>query len=282
MIKSYINLIKPGIVFANIFSLLGGFYFSSSYKYNIYYLLIVVCATICVISSSCIFNNIIDIDIDKNMSRTKNRVLVQSKKYLLHIKFFGIFLFLLSIFIFLNYVNFLSCVISCFAFFIYVIVYSYYMKRVSMYSVIIGSISGAIPPVIGYCSITNAIDLKVFFLFLIFIIWQIPHSYSIFIFRNHDYYDACLPTIVYIKGVSRTLKEIIFYIFLFCIFSYLFFFLSYISFLCFLFIFSLGLVWLFIACMQYFFLYNLHLSRLLFYWSIIVIMSLNFVLIFKN
>lgn len=41
---------------------------------------------------------------------------------------------------------------------VYVGVYSLYMKRHSVYGTLIGSLSGAAPPVIGYCAVTGEFD----------------------------------------------------------------------------------------------------------------------------
>ena len=64
-------------------------------------------------------------------------------------------------------------------FVVYVGVYSLYMKRHSVYGTLIGSLSGAAPPVIGYCAVTNEFDSGALILLAIFSLWQMPHSYAI-------------------------------------------------------------------------------------------------------
>ncbi len=68
-------------------------------------------------------------------------------------------------------------------FVVYVGVYSLYMKRHSVYGTLIGSLSGAAPPVIGYCAVTGDFDSGAAILLAIFSLWQMPHSYAIAIFR---------------------------------------------------------------------------------------------------
>ncbi len=72
----------------------------------------------------------------------------------------------------------------------YVGVYSLYMKRHSVYGTLIGSLSGAAPPVIGYCAVTGEFDSGAAILLAIFSLWQMPHSYAIAIFRFKDYQAA--------------------------------------------------------------------------------------------
>ncbi|WP_187306084.1 heme o synthase [Buchnera aphidicola] len=280
--NNYIKLIKPRIIFVNLIAVLGGFYFSKFEKCNFSLLFFTLLGTFFIISSGCIFNNIIDIDIDKKMYRTKKRLLIISNHLIFYSKFFGCLFFVLSIFIFLNKVNLLSCLLSIIGFFFYVIIYSYYLKRTSIYDIFFGSISGAIPPLIGYCAISNYIDLKCILLFLLFIFWQIAHSYSILIINNTDYQIANIPTIVIKKGKLITIKNIIFYIFLFIIIIILFYIFHYINIIYFLILLFFSFIWLFISYIYFLLLNYYNFSRLLFYWSIIIMIIFNIILIINH
>ncbi|CAL4043294.1 Protoheme IX farnesyltransferase [Buchnera aphidicola (Takecallis arundicolens)] len=277
--KHFIQLIKPRIIFVNLIAVLGGFFFSLSKTVNFILLFFILFGSATIIASACIFNNIIDIDIDKNMIRTKKRILIISKKFIIPAKITGLFLFFLSVLIFLTKINILSCVLAVIGFFFYVVVYSLYMKRVSIYDVIIGSIAGAMPPLIGYCAVVNTIDLKAILLFLICLIWQIPHSYAILILYHRDYNIVKIPTIVNQKGKLNTLKNIMFYIFIFIILISLLYFFHYLFFIFFILLFFLSVSWFFIAYIYYIFIEDINLSRLLFFWSIIVILFLHLILI---
>ncbi|CAL4323321.1 heme o synthase [Buchnera aphidicola] len=279
MIKYYLELIKPRIIFANLISVIGGMFFCSIHYTNSFKFIFVLFATICIIGSACVFNNIIDMDIDCKMARTKHRVLVQSLLPLFHVKIYGIFLFLLGCFLFLLLVNFLTFLLSLFGFFIYVILYSLYLKRNSEYSVIFGGLSGAIPFMIGYCSITNYVDFKSIILFIMFVLWQVPHSYSIFIFRIEDYKSSCLPVISIIKGISRTIKEIIFYILCFEILVTLLYFFKYINLMGLIILSILNIFW-FLTSVRCYISDSLYYARISFYFSLCVIVGLNMVLIF--
>lgn len=277
--KNFIQLMKPRIIFVNLIAVLGGFFFALSKTVNFILLFFVLFGAASIIASACIFNNIIDIDIDKKMLRTKHRILIISKKFIIPAKITALVLFFLSVLIFLIKINILSCVLAILGFFFYVVVYSLYMKRISIYDIIIGSIAGAIPPLIGYCAVVNTIDLKAILLFLICLIWQIPHSYSILILYNQDYEIVKIPTIVNQKGKLNTLKNIMFYIFIFIILISLLYFLHYLFLIFFILLFILSLFWFFIAYIYYIFIEYMNFSRLLFFWSIIVILFLHLILI---
>lgn len=77
MFKQYLQVTKPGIIFGNLISVIGGFLLAS--KGHIDYPLFVwtLLGVSTVVASGCVFNNYIDRDIDRKMERTKNRVLVK-------------------------------------------------------------------------------------------------------------------------------------------------------------------------------------------------------------
>ncbi len=170
-----------------------------------------------VVASGCVFNNVIDRDIDKKMERTKNRVLV---KGLISLKVTLVYASLLGIAGFaLLYIaaNPLAMWLAVMGFIVYVGVYSLYMKRHSVYGTLIGSLSGAAPPVIGYCAVSNQFDAGALILLLIFSLWQMPHSYAIAIFRFKDYQAANIPVLPVVKGISVAKHHITLYIVAFAV-----------------------------------------------------------------
>lgn len=279
MIKYYFELIKPGIIIANLFSVLSGFCFASGNCLNYYTLFFVLLATGCIIASGCVFNNIIDMDIDKKMFRTRERVLPSDLLGLTYVKIYAILLFLIGCSIFLLQLNVLSFLLCILGFVFYVFVYSLYVKRKSQHAILLGSIAGAIPPVVGYCTIIDSIDLKLILLFIIFVLWQIPHSYSILILYARDYQRANIPTFVVLHGVAKTLKLIIFYVIVLFIFTFLFYILHFINLISFIMLFILHIIWLFLSISYYFFTNYIYLSRILFIFSIIFIFLFNISLI---
>lgn len=216
MIKQYLQVTKPGIIFGNLISVVGGFLLASkgSINYPVSRHLVGVSL---VVASGCVFNNYIDRDIDKKMERTKNRVLVKGliapSVTLVYATALGIAGFALL------YIaaNPLAMWLAVMGFVVYVGVYSLYMKRHSVYGTLIGSLSGAAPPVIGYCAVTNEFDAGALILLAIFSLWQMPHSYAIAIFRFKDYQAANIPVLPVVKGISVAKNHITVYILAFMI-----------------------------------------------------------------
>jgi len=76
----------------------------------------------------------------------------------------------------------------------------------------VGSISGAAPVVAGYCAVTDRFDGAALILFLILVLWQMPHFYAIAMYRFDDYKNAGLPVLPVKKGWHATKVQIVVYI----------------------------------------------------------------------
>ena len=77
MFKQYLQVTKPGIIFGNLISVIGGFLLASKGRIDYPLFIYTLVGVSLVVASGCVFNNYIDRDIDRKMERTKNRVLVK-------------------------------------------------------------------------------------------------------------------------------------------------------------------------------------------------------------
>ncbi|XBC37563.1 MAG: heme o synthase [Buchnera aphidicola (Meitanaphis microgallis)] len=272
----FLELLKPKIIFGNLISCLGGFLLASkgNIHYNLLFLNLIGISLI--VGSSCILNNVIDYKLDKQMSRTKNRILVTNVCYYNLAIYFAIFLGILGLFTYGYFINILCMFFALLGFIIYVIFYSLYLKKRSIYSTVIGSISGAIPPVLGYCSVTNYIDLCAINLFIVLIFWQIPHSYAIFLMHLNDYKHANIPIFPIVKSFLVTQYHIKICILLFLIFSCFFTVMHFTGYKFFFSILVLSIVWLYLSSKTYDDDKN-HIiwSKNIFYHSIIIMLVMN-------
>ena len=217
MIKQYLLVTKPGIIFGNLVSVIGGFLMASKGSLDLHMFLATITGVSLVIASGCAFNNYIDQDIDRIMERTKNRVLVQGlispKVTLIYASVLG----LVGVALLDIVANRLAALLAVMGFVVYVGLYSLLLKRKSVYGTLIGSLSGAAPPVIGYCAVSNQFDIAALILLLIFSLWQMPHSYAIAIFRFKDYQSASIPVLPVKYGISVTKNHIFRYILAFAV-----------------------------------------------------------------
>lgn len=241
--KTYCLLTKPGIILGNIITMVAGYTLASRGKVNPWIFFITLVGLSLIIASACVFNNYIDRDFDKKMTRTKNRALalglISGKNAIL----FACGLGFLGAFLLIFFVNLLTTAIALFGFFVYVILYSFSKYR-SIHGTLIGSVAGAIPPVVGYCAACNHFDLAAFILFTMVALWQMPHFFAIAIYRLDEYAAAAIPVLPVKKGIRTTKIHMIFYIIAFISVCLLLTVFEYTGYIYLLVAVSFGLFWL--------------------------------------
>lgn len=278
MIKAYYFLTKPGIVYSNALTAIAGFFLAADGVIDIWLLLSMLFGISFVIASACVFNNYLDRHIDTKMSRTKKRALVTKVIPEIHAIIFATILGFVGFFLLVCYTNFLTAFIAFIGFIFYVIVYGI-AKRKTIHGTLVGSVSGAVPPVVGYCAVTNNFDLGAFLLFLILVVWQMPHFYAIAIFRTEDYDAACLPVLPVKKGIIHTKIQMLIYaiIFIFCAVALTFF--HYTGYVYLFGMLVVGIIWIGIAVKGFKTQNTILWARKMFLFSLIIIIVFSALLI---
>ncbi len=195
----------------NLISVAGGFLLASRGSVDFILLLTTLIGLSLVVASGCVLNNCIDRDIDSRMQRTRNRVTVTGELSLKAALWHGVVLGVMG-FATLATTNGVALLFAAVGYLVYVGIYSLWMKRHSVYGTLVGSLSGAVPPVVGYCAVSGSFDTGAAVLLLMFSLWQMPHSYAIAIFRYQDYAAANIPVLPVVEGVSKAKMHIVLYI----------------------------------------------------------------------
>jgi protoheme IX farnesyltransferase len=216
MLRIYYYLTKPGIIYGNALNTIAGFFLASQGNYNFKLLGITLLGISLVVASACVFNNILDKDIDGKMERTKKRAMVTGTIPKINAIIFGIVLLILGVLSLSLFSNLYSLIAALTGFAVYVFIYTF-LKRKTTWGTEVGSISGAIPPLVGYLAVSNKIDAGAIILFLIFTLWQMPHFYAIAIYRMKEYAEAGIPVLSVVKGVYRTKINTLVYIIAFLV-----------------------------------------------------------------
>ncbi|HRO78277.1 MULTISPECIES: heme o synthase [Acinetobacter] len=217
MLKKYLFLTKPGILFGNFITTLGGYFVAAQGSVDFLLLLLTLLGTTLVVASGCVVNNIIDQDIDQKMQRTQNRALVKKTVSVPIALIYSVVLGIIGFSILWFGVNAYAFLFALIGFVVYVGFYSLWTKRTTIHQTIIGSISGASPPVIGYTAVANQFDLAALLIFLGYALWQMPHSWAIAIYRFDDYKNAGIPILPVARSILRTKIESLIYVVLFTV-----------------------------------------------------------------
>lgn len=190
---SLISKLKDYAVFAKfrlsvlvVVSAISGFLLAGFTSY--YHLILMSFGGMLVTAASNGFNQIIERNLDKLMTRTEKRPLPQGNmskiEGIIVASFFGFVGIIL-----LAQINFKTALLGFFALFLYVAIYTP-LKRITPWSVFVGAFPGALPPMIGVVAATNEYSFMAGILFLIQFIWQFPHFWAIAWVMHEDYQKA--------------------------------------------------------------------------------------------
>ncbi len=208
MLRTYYQLTKPGIVRANAITALAGFMFASRGDVDMPKLIATVIGTALVVACGCVLNNYVDRDIDKKMKRTRSRALVTGSVSLqAALRYAGV-LGVAGLFILAIFTNLLTVLIGILAVFFYVVVYGW-AKRNTNYATEVGTLPGAASIVAGYTAVTGRLDAVAFGLFLVLVMWQLPHFWAITIFRADEYASAKIKVLPHRKGIEATQRRVL-------------------------------------------------------------------------
>lgn len=208
---NYYLLTKPGIIMGNLITVAAGFALGAQDGFHFSLFFATLIGLTAVIASACVWNNYLDRHVDKKMARTRNRALAQGLVSHRNVILFAITLALLGFSILFFYTNALTTLLAGIGFFVYVIIYTLWKVR-TPYATGIGSIAGAMPPLVGYCAASNQFDLGAVLLFTVLVFWQMPHFFSIAIYHFEDYKAALIPVYPIKKGVQKAKIRMTLYI----------------------------------------------------------------------
>ncbi len=150
-----------------------------------------IVGTTMVVAGANVLNCYLERDSDKDMARTASRPLPAGRMDPRVALVFGVSLSVVSVTMLSVAATPLAGLLAAIALLLYVLVYTP-MKRTSSLSVLVGAVSGALPPVIGWAAATGTIDTAAVVLFGILFLWQVPHTLAIGMYRQAQYTRAGL------------------------------------------------------------------------------------------
>lgn len=197
MFANFVAITKARLAISVVFSTIAGYLLGieSWENSNWLTLLLLAIGGYCMVGASNVFNQIIEVDLDALMDRTKNRPLPAGDITKNQALLLGSILTLLGLVI-LFYINPKTAMFAAISIFMYVSLYTP-LKTVTPLSVFVGAFPGAIPYMLGWVAATGTFGIEAGALFMIQFFWQFPHFWAIGWFLYDDYKKAgffMLPT----------------------------------------------------------------------------------------
>lgn len=156
-------------------------------------------------------NGYLDRDLDAQMARTRDRPIPSGRIEPIHALTFGLVLGLVSGLILWFGVHPTAAIVALLAFGIYVGVYTLWLKRRSQWSVVIGGLAGAAPPLVGWSAATGTLSPTAFLLAAIIFFWTPAHFWALALQRREDYARAGVPMLPVVRGEATTRRQILVY-----------------------------------------------------------------------
>ena len=201
--KDYALLTKFRLSSLVVFSAVIGFIIGTGGSFSLAQLGWLILGGFLVTGSSNAFNQIIERDLDKLMDRTKNRPLPASRMSVPEAMVAAIVMGVAGILILWFYMNPLCGLLSMLSLLIYTLLYTP-LKKVTPFSVFIGAIPGAFPPLLGYVAAQNEIGMEALLLYVIQFLWQFPHFWAIAWVMDDDYKKAGFKMLPSAGGRNRS------------------------------------------------------------------------------
>jgi len=277
-VKDYLMLMKPRVMSLVVFTAISGMLLAPGNIHPLIAFVSILCITIGAGSAAAI-NMWYDRDIDAIMKRTQKRPIVTGAVKADEALAFGIITGTMAIIMMAVSVNIISAALLAFTILYYIYIYTIWLKRTSVQNVVIGGVSGALPPIIGWASVTGNISWQAFSLFAIIFIWTPPHSWALALYRSADYKNCNIPMMPVIKGVLYTKKQIMFYSILMFFISLWPYFLNISSHLYLITAIISGLIFLYYAVNLFADTEQNHVAKKLFWYSIFYLFIIFFSLI---
>lgn len=211
LMREYLILCKPRVVLLMLLTSWAGMYLATETALP-WWLWINATLGIALMSgSAATLNHIIDHRIDAIMSRTKKRPLVTGKLTVKQAAIFATAQAICGFIILYVGVNKVTAILTLLAGIGYAGFYSLYLKRATSQNIVIGGLSGAMPPLLGWTAVTGQLDAQGWLLVLIIFTWTPAHFWALCLHRFHEYKKAEIPMLPVTHGIPITKLNIIFY-----------------------------------------------------------------------
>ena len=210
-ISGYLRLTKPSIIYLLVLTAATAMFLADGFAGDLSKVIAGLFGIALIASSSAVINQILDVEIDSKMARTKNRPLVKGEISATSAKVFSGILLAFGTILLLIFINVLTLLLTLLTWAFYSFFYTKILKFAGTQNIVIGGIAGAMPPLLGWTAITNSIDALPLLMVLIIFIWTPPHFWALSINRKEDYIAAKIPMMPVIKGTEYTKLQISLY-----------------------------------------------------------------------
>lgn len=152
-----------------------------------------------------------DADIDAKMSRTRNRPIPAGRVPANDALAFGLIVSVFSVLLMALAANYFAAALLAFTIVFYAFFYTMVLKRNTDQNIVIGGLSGALPPAVAWAAVTGDVPLNAWILVALIFVWTPAHFWSLALYQSSDYARAGVPMLPNTKGAKVARANVLVY-----------------------------------------------------------------------
>ncbi|ASU37423.1 protoheme IX farnesyltransferase [Herbaspirillum sp. meg3] len=156
-------------------------------------------------------NCLVEREIDSRMARTARRPMARGEITVMQTLVFSGVIGGMGMWVLYSLVNPLTMWLTLATFVGYAVIYTIILKPSTPQNIVIGGLSGAMPPALGWAAVANDVPMQAWILVLIIFIWTPPHFWALAMYRRDDYAKSGLPMLPVTHGMKFTQLQILLY-----------------------------------------------------------------------
>ncbi len=224
LLRDYYQLTKPKVVALLLLTAWVGMLLAEPSQASLDEMVLGLAGIGLLAAAAAAMNHSLDHGIDAQMRRTRWRPVAMGRIGPKSAMAFALWLALMGFVLLYWGVNPLTAWLTLASLFGYAVVYTLLLKRATPQNIVIGGLAGAMPPLLGWTSITGGLSAEPWLLVMIIFTWTPPHFWSLAIHRRDEYAGANIPMLPVTHGIEFTKTAILFYLLilsLICLLPYL-------------------------------------------------------------
>lgn len=210
-LSSFFALCKPRVTALIVFTAIIGMFLATPGMVPLHILIPATIGIAMASGAAAAFNHLVEQKIDAKMARTRGRPLptgqINSKQTFI----FATVVALIGLSILYFLVNPLTMWLTFATFIGYAVIYTIFLKPATPLNIVIGGLSGAMPPALGWAAVTGVVSAEAWILVLIIFAWTPPHFWALALYRREEYAKSGLPMLPVTHGEMYTRLHILLY-----------------------------------------------------------------------
>lgn len=211
LLRQYLVLTKPRVTQLAVFCAVIGMFLATPGLPDMLKVTAATAGIWLLAAAAFAINCLIEQQVDARMLRTARRATAQGTISTFQVLSLSSLLGGAGMFVLYRWVNPLTMWLTFATFVGYAVIYTVILKPHTPQNIVIGGLSGAMPPALGWAAIADSVPAEAWLLVLIIFIWTPPHFWALALYRTNDYARAGLPMLPVTHGQQFTRLHILLY-----------------------------------------------------------------------